>query len=171
PTRWESSGGYPLLRLVALMVLRQHLLTGLALGSYHDSELALAEPLWDQLPDASLVIVDRGLATYALWHELADSARQRPRLNAATRGPPPPRGPPRPRRPGSSAAWAAAISSWNSRRATRCSAPTRSGRRRSRSARSATSGAASAPRRGSPPCSTPEPTQRRRAWAAHARRG
>ena len=27
PTRWESTGGYPVLRLVALMVLRQHVLT------------------------------------------------------------------------------------------------------------------------------------------------
>ena len=33
-TRWESTGGYPQLRLVALMVLGQHLLTGLALGAF-----------------------------------------------------------------------------------------------------------------------------------------
>ena len=42
PTRWESTGGYPVLRLVTLMVLRQHALTGLALGAYRDSELGLA---------------------------------------------------------------------------------------------------------------------------------
>jgi hypothetical protein len=40
----------------ALMVLRQHVLTALALGAYRDSELGLAATLWPQLPDASLVI-------------------------------------------------------------------------------------------------------------------
>src|SRR5262249_15953031 len=42
PTRWESTGGYPVLRVVALMVLRQHVLTALALGAYRDSEIGLA---------------------------------------------------------------------------------------------------------------------------------
>ena len=92
PTRWASTGGYPLLRLVAVMVLRCHLLTGVALGAYHDSEQALAEPLWDQLPDDSLVLVDRGLATYALWHRLADPARHRHWLTRAKEGPCAPQG-------------------------------------------------------------------------------
>jgi hypothetical protein len=86
PTRWESTGGYPLLRLVALMVLRRHLLTGLALGAYRDSELALATTLWPQLPDASLVILDRAFATYALFHQLADPARQRHWLSRVKTG-------------------------------------------------------------------------------------
>jgi hypothetical protein len=77
PTRWESTGGYPLVRLVALMVLRSHVLAGLAFGPYAASELVLAEPLWAQLPDASLTIVDREFATYELFHRLADPARQR----------------------------------------------------------------------------------------------
>ena len=77
PTRWESTGGYPLLRLVALMVLRSHVLAGVSFGPYASSELALAEPLWTQLPDASLTIVDREFATYALFARLADPARQR----------------------------------------------------------------------------------------------
>jgi hypothetical protein len=85
-TRWESTGGYPQLRLVALMVLGQHLLTGLALGAFHDSELALATTLWPQLPDASLVIVDREFATYALFHQLGDAARQRHWLTRAKTG-------------------------------------------------------------------------------------
>ncbi|HJR04801.1 MAG TPA: IS4 family transposase, partial [Methylomirabilota bacterium] len=86
PTRWDSTGGYPLLRLVALMVLRRHVLTGLALGAYRDSELALATTLWPQLPDASLVIVDREFATYALFHQLADPARQRHWLSRVKSG-------------------------------------------------------------------------------------
>src|SRR5262245_41057406 len=66
-TRWESTGGYPQLRGVALMVLRQHLLTGLAVGAFHDSELALAATFWPQLPEAALVVIDREFATYALF--------------------------------------------------------------------------------------------------------
>jgi hypothetical protein len=86
PTRWDSTGGYPQLRLVALMVLRRHLLTGLAIGAYRDSELALATELWPQLPDASLVILDREFATYALFHQLADLARQRHWLSRVKTG-------------------------------------------------------------------------------------
>jgi len=85
-TRWESTGGYPLLRLVALMVLRRHVLTGLALGGFHDSELALATTLWPQLPDASLVILDREFSVYALFHQLADATRQRHWLTRAKTG-------------------------------------------------------------------------------------
>jgi len=87
PTRWESTGGYPVLRLVTLMVLRQHVLTALALGAYRDSELGLAATLWPQLPDASLVILDRELAAYALYHQLGDPPRQRHWLTRARTGP------------------------------------------------------------------------------------
>lgn len=83
PTRWQSTGGYPLVRVVAVMVLRSHVLAGLAFGPYATSELALAEPLWQQLPDASLTLVDREFATYELFHRLADSARARHWLTRA----------------------------------------------------------------------------------------
>jgi hypothetical protein len=86
PTRWESTGGYPVLRAVALMVLRRHVLTGLALGAYRDSELGLAATLWPALPDASLVVLDRGFAAYALFHQLADPTRQRHWLCRARTG-------------------------------------------------------------------------------------
>src|SRR5262245_51263531 len=86
PTRWESTGGYPVLRVVALMVLRQHVLTALALGAYRDSELGLAAALWPQLPDASLVILDREFAAYALYHQLGAATRQRHWLTRARTG-------------------------------------------------------------------------------------
>jgi hypothetical protein len=91
-TRWDSTGGYPVLRLVALMVLRRHLLTGLSLGALAESEVALAEPLWAQLPEASLVLVDRGLASYALFHRLAASDRPRHWLTRAKHGATAPQG-------------------------------------------------------------------------------
>jgi hypothetical protein len=87
PTRLASTGGYPLVRLVALMVLRRHVVTSVAFGAYRDSELALAARLWSDLPDASLVILDRGFAAYALFHQLAAPARQRHWLCRARTGP------------------------------------------------------------------------------------
>jgi hypothetical protein len=85
-TRWESTGGYPQLRLVALMVLRHHLLRGLAIGAFTDSELALATTLWPHLPDASLVVLDREFATYALFHQLGDVEHHRHWVTRAKTG-------------------------------------------------------------------------------------
>jgi hypothetical protein len=55
-----SESGYPLVRIVALMALRSHLLRGVSVSSYEGtSELGEAAPLFSLLPDASLTIVDR----------------------------------------------------------------------------------------------------------------
>jgi hypothetical protein len=59
-TRWDSTSGYPLVRLVTLMALRSHILAGARFGAYARSEGALASELWPLLPDHSLAIVDRG---------------------------------------------------------------------------------------------------------------
>ncbi len=59
-TRWDSTSGYPLVRLVTLMALRSHILAGARFGAYALSEGALADELWPLLPDHSLAIVDRG---------------------------------------------------------------------------------------------------------------
>jgi len=59
-TRWDSTSGYPLVRLVTLMALRSHILAGARFGAYALSEGALADELWPLLPDHSLTIVDRG---------------------------------------------------------------------------------------------------------------
>jgi len=69
--------GYPQLRLVVLLVLRQHLIAAAALGPCAQSEPALATPLWPQLPEQSLVILDRGFTAYALFQRLADPPRGR----------------------------------------------------------------------------------------------
>lgn len=59
-TRWNSTSGYPLVRLVTVMALRSHILVGARFGAYASSEGALAHELWPLLPDHSLAIVDRG---------------------------------------------------------------------------------------------------------------
>src|SRR3990172_7765455 len=77
PGSSRGPAAYPQLRLVALMVLRSHLLAGLSLGAWSAGELTLAEPLWEKLPDHSLTILDRGFLSYALLHRLATSGAER----------------------------------------------------------------------------------------------
>ena len=59
-TRWDSTSGYPLARLVTLMALRSHVLAGARFGAYATHETVLADELWPLLPDHALAIVDRG---------------------------------------------------------------------------------------------------------------
>jgi hypothetical protein len=56
----RGNSGYPLVRLVALMVLRSHLLATVRFGAYAKGEHAYATDLWSGVPDDSLTIVDRG---------------------------------------------------------------------------------------------------------------
>jgi len=52
--------GYPLLRAVALMALRSHLIAATSFGPYGVDERTYAQDLWTSVPDHSLVLVDRG---------------------------------------------------------------------------------------------------------------
>lgn len=85
-SRGDAGAAYPQLRLVTLMVLRSHLLLDAAFGPYRNSERSLAQYLWPQLPEGSLVIVDRGFAIYEHFHRLADPAHQRYWLTRAKQG-------------------------------------------------------------------------------------
>lgn len=66
PGSARSKAGYPQLRLVALMALRSHLLVALKVGALAESEVTLAETLWDAVPERSLTILDRGFLSFAL---------------------------------------------------------------------------------------------------------
>jgi len=59
-TRWDSTSGYPLVRMVTLMALRSHILAGAQFGPYATAEGPLATALWPLVPDQSVTIVDRG---------------------------------------------------------------------------------------------------------------
>ena len=59
-TRWKSTSGYPLVRMVTLMALRSHILAGAKFGPYATAEGPLAEELWSLVPDHALTLVDRG---------------------------------------------------------------------------------------------------------------
>src|SRR4029077_10915988 len=58
-TRWDSTSGYPLVRLVTLMALRSHILAGARFGAYSTDERVYAKELWPLIPERSLTIVDR----------------------------------------------------------------------------------------------------------------
>jgi hypothetical protein len=56
----RGESGYPLVRVATLMALRSHLMASVEFGPYADSEIVLASALWKEVPDDSLLMVDRG---------------------------------------------------------------------------------------------------------------
>lgn len=56
----RGESGYPLVRLVALMALRSHLLASAAFGPYQSGEHTYATDLWSSVPNHSLTVLDRG---------------------------------------------------------------------------------------------------------------
>jgi hypothetical protein len=77
PKSGRGRAGYPQLRIVALMVLRSHLLAGLAIGACNDAEITLATSLWPTLPDQSLTLLDRGFVSYLLFHQIQTAGTAR----------------------------------------------------------------------------------------------
>ena len=73
--RGESS--YPLVRLVALMALRSHLLAAVRFGPFEKSEHAYASELWASVPDNSLTIVDRGFFAAGILIPLRSGGKNR----------------------------------------------------------------------------------------------
>jgi hypothetical protein len=88
PENWQQFGGqignglrpgsaYPMVRLVALMSVRTHLLGAVRFGPYGVGELTLAHDLWKEIPDNSVTIVDRNFLVAAQLTSHADVARGR----------------------------------------------------------------------------------------------
>lgn len=76
PANWKAFGGqlgngsragsaYPTVRAVALMAVRSHILAAMRFGSYKTGEVTLARELWSQVPNDSLLIVDRNFVVAA----------------------------------------------------------------------------------------------------------
>lgn len=55
----RGESGYPLVRVVASMALRSHVLASFRIADYGTGETTLAKGLWDTVPDNSLVLFDR----------------------------------------------------------------------------------------------------------------
>lgn len=73
--RWDGISGYPLVRLVTVMSLRSHLLAAACFGPYAHGEKTLAKPLWDSIPESSLVLMDRDYLDASIFHELSSKNR------------------------------------------------------------------------------------------------
>lgn len=82
--RWNGTSGYPLARLVTLMALRSHLLVAAQFGPYSKGELAYAASFWNQLPEKSLTILDRGYLSAKVLIGIERLGGQRNWLTRAT---------------------------------------------------------------------------------------
>lgn len=82
--RRGSESGYPMARVVALMVLRSHLLAGAWVGPYGGTnELAGAKELEASVPSDSLMILDRGFLAASLLLGIERTANNRHWLTRA----------------------------------------------------------------------------------------
>lgn len=59
----RGDSAYPLVRVVALMAVRSHLLADVRFGPYKHGEHTLAEELWEWITDHSLTLIDREFLT------------------------------------------------------------------------------------------------------------
>ena len=74
----RKAAGIRCVGLVALMALRSHLLAAVAFGPYDNGQsLGTPNQLWEQLPDDSLVILDRGFVSAALMWFLQSQGKRR----------------------------------------------------------------------------------------------
>jgi hypothetical protein len=55
----RGDSGYPQVRVVAMMAVRSHVLSAFRFADYHTGETTLARDVWNEVPEKSLVIVDR----------------------------------------------------------------------------------------------------------------
>jgi Transposase DDE domain len=73
----RGQSGYPMVRAVALMALRSHLLAGFTFAPYVKSEQELAKDLWPLVPDDSLCIADRAFLSPSFLVPLAEGGANR----------------------------------------------------------------------------------------------
>jgi hypothetical protein len=79
----RGESGYPLVRIAGLMALRSHILAAASVGPYTDSEIALTAFLWREVPNNSLVVVDRGFLAAGILVPLARDGQNRHWLTRA----------------------------------------------------------------------------------------
>ena len=79
----RGQSGYPLVRIVALMALRSHLLAAAAFGPYGKGEHSYASELWSAVPNNSLSVVDKGFFAANVLIPLARDGQNRHWLTRA----------------------------------------------------------------------------------------
>lgn len=73
----RGDSGYPLVRLVAVMAVRSHLIANVAFGPYEYGEYTYAAELWDTMPDNSLTLIDKNFLSAALLLSLHKGGKNR----------------------------------------------------------------------------------------------
>jgi hypothetical protein len=66
----RGEGAFPQVRKVSLVEIGTHVEFAFAVGGWQDSENALAEQLFDQVPADALLLEDRGFFSYSAWKKL-----------------------------------------------------------------------------------------------------
>jgi hypothetical protein len=79
----RGNSGYPLMKLVALMALRSHLLVSANFGPYGVDERTYSTSLWSSVPDHSLTLVDRAYLAANVLIPLAANGTNRHWLTRA----------------------------------------------------------------------------------------
>jgi hypothetical protein len=79
----RGESGYPMVRVATLMALRSHLMASVEFGPYADSEIVLASALWKEVPDDSLLMVDRGFLSAGILVPLQMGGKNRHWLTRA----------------------------------------------------------------------------------------
>lgn len=64
----RGESGYPQVRAVAVMALRSHVMSAFRFADYATGETTLARDVWSEVPEDSLVIVDRNFPGRARAH-------------------------------------------------------------------------------------------------------
>ncbi len=79
-TSSERQTPYPMLRLVALMNLRSHIIVDAAITPYRNNEMPSARTLLNSLPDHSITLLDKGFFSAELLLDISEKGTQRHRL-------------------------------------------------------------------------------------------
>jgi hypothetical protein len=66
----RGESGYPLVRVVAMMAVRSHVMSSFRFGPYTTGETVLAREIWNEVPPDSLVLIDRGFLVKGQLYEL-----------------------------------------------------------------------------------------------------
>lgn len=66
----RGEAAFPQVRKVSLVEVGTHVEIAMAIGGWKDSEQALVQQLWDQIPEDALLLEDRGFFSYDAWKSL-----------------------------------------------------------------------------------------------------
>lgn len=87
PENWDAFGGqvggaragsgYPMVRVLALMAARSHLLAAMRLDAYAVGEVTLARTMWSDIPPDSLTLIDRNFLLGADLSQLTGDGTNR----------------------------------------------------------------------------------------------